>query len=233
MSVKDFLSKQSNEALSCSQMLVGVHLILGHSVDVISEQTDISRVKVSQIASFLQAEGLLEITLNVEPIKQQSASRLGSFVETTLNNTKPKTARKAINTKPRPKATNLKSKSPLEINVDQWLPKHVLDYFTILWCEQGWKTPPPRWQVKDRANAKRLQETYGEDIKKIIDFLFSNWSNLQSQFNIQGLPSISILWGFRDSIVPQALGDATGSKKNWGSSHDNSQDRDDGDEVGW
>ena len=232
MSIASFLSKQAPEALSCTQVLVGVHLLLGHSYDKIAEETDISKIKVSQIASYLTSEGLIEV--KIEPIKKSSSDRLGAFVQTTINSTKPKTARKAANTKPKPKrATNLRNMSPTELAVPDWLPKHVLDYFTIRWCEQSWKTPPPKWQAKDRANAKRLKETYGDDIKKIIDFLFDNWANLKTKFNIDGLPSISILWGFRNSIVPLALGDATENSKSWGSSHDETQSRDDGDELGW
>lgn len=232
MSIALFLQKQSTEALSCTQVLVGVHLILGHPIEKIAEDTDISKIKVSQIASFLQSENLIDLA--IEPITKSSTGRLSSFVEATIQSTQPKTARKAqARPKTKRKSTNTRNMSPTELEVSEWMPKHVLDYFTIRWCEQSWKTPPPRWQAKDRANAKRLQEDYAESIKKIIDFIFDNWPNLKAKFNIEGLPSISILWGFRNSIVPLALGDATENAKSWGSSHDTNQDRDDGDELGW
>lgn len=227
MKVKKILLQQSQDDLSNEDTLIAIHLFHGHSHKIIAECMGISVVRVSHRVAFLKQESLLE-----KPAPITNSSKLESVITNTLKATAPKTKRKAVNTK---RATANKSKSPLEVDVNDWSPTHLLKYFEIRWCEQSWKTPPPRWQAKDRMNAKRVLETYSDNVKTLIDYLFDHWSSLQTQFKITGLPNISILWGFRNSIAPLAFGDVSSqsTSKSWGSSHDSSQERDDGDELGW
>ena len=227
--MKAFLSKQSEEALTDHQMLCGVHYLLGHNIATTSEMMDVSEAKVRSTLMYLKTENLLDV--EIEPVKSQSRDRLASFVQQTVKRTAPTKKRQAVKTK-RPKQNN--RKSPMEVPVADWTSTHFLKYFEICWCEQGWKTPPPRWAVKDRTNGKLVVETYGAQTRKLVDYLFENWPKLQAQLNIQGLPSVSILWGFRNSIAPQAFGDVGGTTpKTWGSSHDTNESREDGDEIGW
>jgi len=230
--ILDLLSKQGDEAISSQDMLIAVHALLGNTPQQTSEQMDISLFKVTKALNLLHSEGLLDVApVAVAPI--QRPTRLSATIDSALKATAPKKKRRAVKTKPRAKVSNT-HQSPLEVAPTDWAPTHVLKYFEIRWCEQGWKTPPPRWQAKDRMNAKRFFEEYSGDSRKIIDYLFDHWTALQGRFNIQGLPSMGIMWGFRSSIVPLALGDvSTAQTKQWGSTHDSSANRDDGDEVGW
>jgi hypothetical protein len=227
--LRDFLSKQSVEALSDHQVLCGVHYLLGHNIAATSEMMDIGESKVRATLMYLKTENLLDVA--IEPVGNVSRDRLSSFVQNAVTQATPTKRRKAVKAK-RPTQNN--RKGPLDVSVSDWTSSHFLKYFEICWCEQGWKTPPPRWGVKDRANGKRVVETYGAETRKLVDYVFENWKALQAQFNIQGLPSVSILWGFRNSIAPQAFGDVGGTApKSWGTSHDADSDRNDGDEIGW
>lgn len=231
--IVELLSKQADESITSQDTLIGVHALLGHTPQQTSDQMDISLFKVTKALNFLRNEGLLDGEAQpVAPI--QRTTRLSATIDTALKATAPKKKRVAVKTKPRAKVSNA-HQSPLEIATTDWAPTHVLKYFEIRWCEQGWKTPPPRWQAKDRMNAKRFFEEYSGDSRKIVDYLFDHWTTLQQRFNIQGLPSMGILWGFRASFVPLALGDvsATTQTKQWGTTHNSTADREDGDEVGW
>ena len=231
--IKDILRKQSVEGLSNLDVLIAVHVTVGNDVETISKHMDISLIRVTQRVAYLQSEGILsEDSVIIPPIKSSSTERLAKVVTDSIRQTTPKKSRVRVKTKSKVRSSN-NNKSPLEVDVNDWSPTHLLKYFEILWCEQSWKTPPPSWGVKDRMNAKRVLETYQGQCKALIDYMFNNWSILQTQFNIQGLPSISILWGFRNSIAPQAFGDVSSTKKSWGSSHDKEQNRNEGEETGW
>ena len=177
--------------LSSEDLLIAMHLFYGHSVERIAEERDISVVRASHRIAFIEKEsGALPEVPPVTEIDTSSTNRLSSIVDDALKATQPKKPRRAVKTKPQRSTTNNR-KSPLEVEVSQWSPTHLLKYFEIRWCEQSWKTPPPRWSAKDRANAKRILETYTESVKPLIDYLFDHWSSLQGQFKITGLPNIS------------------------------------------
>ena len=62
--------------------------------------------------------------------------------------------------------------------------------------------------VKDRALANKLVDTYGmDDVLGYIVWTCANWDDVRRNIrNITGVPSVSVLWSFRDSIYPMFKG---------------------------
>lgn len=230
------LDSQSDEGLTDRQVIVKLHNALGRSALDTSVKMGI---KLLYVANDLSSMGISTegIVTEPAPVRSTSAQALSDTLKAAFVSSAPKVARKAAPTKPTPSAsaTALKSMSPLEVDVAQWQDVHVLRYIEIRWSEMKWQTPCPSWGVKDRANVKRLRETYGADTRKIIDVVFDHWTTLQAKFSWTGFPSTGMIWGFRNSLAPIAFGDVsvTQGSKAWGSSHKTDNDRDDGDEVGW
>jgi len=243
--IQQVLSQQSEMCLDDRHLIIALHMCLGHSVDVIAEQTGYRKLLISKTMADLEAEGFIRdlnivyaLPTNIEeapaPIQTASRDSLASKINNTINATTPKKRRKAAPKRPPRKTANTQM-LPTEVPPAQWAVSHLLKYFEIRWFEQNWKTPLPSWKAKDRANAKRILEDFGAGSKDLVDYLFDNYAQLRSQLNLTSLPTMGVLWGFRSSIAPMALGDVTHSSntKGWGSSHDSSQERNDGDEMGW
>lgn len=232
MSVKDILMTQSERDLTDRQVLVSLHVSLGHTPEQISEYMNL---RLATVALEIAAIGLPPpVIVEPAPVVNASAERLRATIADAVN-AAPKGTRKAAPKKPA-KAPSKASFSPLEVNPAEWSDTHALKYIEIRWCEMKWQTPYPSWGARDYANIKRLMGEYGGDsLKKIIDVVFDNWTALQQKFSWTGLPSTGILWGFRNSLAPIAFGDTavTQGAKSWGSAHKTDNDRDDGDEVGW
>ena len=241
-SLLNLLSKQGELCLDDRHLIIALHMHLGHDVDKIVQDTGYRKIVVSKTMTDLEAEGFLKdlgiiyaIPQPFEepaPIGRSSRDALSSVVSQTVSSTRPKKKRKAIPKKP-PRKTGNKSLSPLEVPPAQWDTVHLLRYFEIRWFEQNWKTPLPTWKAKDRANAKRVLAEFSAGSKELVDYLFDNYNDLRSSLNLTSLPTMGVLWGFRTSLAPMALGDVTATSKTWGSSHNEAQDRSDGDEMGW
>jgi hypothetical protein len=244
------LKAKARLAITNQQLLVLLHTkVLKHTDQQTMAYLDISYMTLKREVSFLEREnvyGLLEsLGTDYEPstdvVTTESKPRPAVRVDTSGavalaeivgNVPRSKTARKAVTKAP--KRSSKKAFSPLEVDVKDWEAIHVKRYYEIRWCEGSWKTPMPSWQAKDKANATRILQEYKENTRMVIDYVFDNWESLRTRFNIQGLPSMSIIWGFRNSIAPLAFGDVSvTNSKTWGSSHDSKDERDDGDEVGW
>jgi len=103
------------------------------------------------------------------------------------------------------------------------------------WSKKGWKSPSPIFGGKDLRHGKELIKIYGADItSQVITHSIENWESLVGDYNINGYPSMSIFWGFRNSIFPKYIdGDLNKDKKpSWGS-HFESKDNTNESEVGW
>jgi|13_taG_2_1085334.scaffolds.fasta_scaffold16332_3 hypothetical protein len=236
------LSKQNELCLDARHVIIALHMTLGHDLDKIAQDTGYRKIVVKKTIADLEAEGFLKDLdiiyaipeASIEPATIQTSSRdtLSSVVSQTVASTRPKKKRKAI-PKKAPRKTGNKTLSPLEVAPSEWDTIHLIRYFEIRWFEQNWKTPLPSWKVKDRANAKRILEEFSGGSKDLVDYLFDNYNALRSSLNLTSLPTMGVLWGFRTSLAPMALGDVTNTTKGWGSAHDDAQDRSDGDEMGW
>lgn len=225
MSIDEALSHASDNGISQAGMLFILIRHLGADPASAGLSPFVIRALEDQTSAYFQ-DGLLRVPAETTAVQTMAAVTARVTAKSTAR------PRKPVSPKPPPKRT--KRKSAVEIDSADWDSRHVAQYFEIIWCEQGWRTAPPTLQAKDRANIKRLFDEYGKDIKQYIDYVFGNWKALAAKANITGLPNISILWGFRNSFAPLAFGDtALSGSKSWGTSHDQSQSRDSGDEIGW
>jgi hypothetical protein len=60
-----------------------------------------------------------------------------------------------------------------------------------------------RWGVKERALAKKLLKTYGDDLtKRTVEHFCREWPDLlkRSRGRISGVPTVMLLWAMRDSV---------------------------------
>lgn len=105
----------------------------------------------------------------------------------------------------------------------------------VYWVQNGWASQPPVFTAKDYSNAKRFVSLYGaEQSAKIIAYAVSRWEVVAQKIRVNSYPSMSIIYGFRNSIAPLVLdGDAV-EKPSWGSQFNPQTDsrKDDG-IVGW
>jgi hypothetical protein len=254
-SILGILKAKPDLAITDRQVLIALHhMVYGHDTQQMAKYLDVSVMTITRELKYMEDEGVFDeikglddsyevntrvaskptrpARVHVDASKGEASVSMIDLIESTLERTAPKKPRKAVKAKSKPAKRD--NRSAVEVPPADWTPKHLLSYMEIVWCEQNWKSPPPTIQAKERSLAKKFLEAYSGDAKKIVDYMFGNWPALMKEFNISGLPSMAIMWGFRNSIVPRAMGDVGQSaSKAWGSSHNPASDRDDGDEVGW
>ena len=49
--------------------------------------------------------------------------------------------------------------------------------------------------------------------KDYIDFVLSNWPKLKKTYKINGVPTIPVIWGFRNSFMAEMKGHTEGARK--------------------
>lgn len=80
--------------------------------------------------------------------------------------------------------------------------KTLLDHFNAEFREAFPKSKPPRFEMKYMKLLKFLNtEQGGERSLSYIEFVCRNWSLVSKKCKITGYPNISILWGFRSSLL--------------------------------
>jgi hypothetical protein len=219
----DVLKEASEQGISQAGMLYMLCRHLGADPASAGFSPFVLRSLDDQTSRFF-VDGALVI-----PERRTAIQEIESIVDSIK--VKPRAVRKAAPSKPPRRRSGYLG--PTETDPSEWATRHLLDFFTILWFENGYKMSVPKWQPKDRANAKRLLGEYGSGIKDYMQFSFKNWKPLSTKLRIDGLPSLSILWGYRSSIAAYVSGDVQLAGSNWGSSHNSDQSRDSGDEIGW
>ena len=106
------------------------------------------------------------------------------------------------------------------------------------WHRKGWKTPAPRFTMRDRKHSKDLITAYGPDVvAKVIDGAISSWESLAPKLRLNNAyPSMGIMYGYRNSIFPLMIdGDPNNGNPSWGSHFDRNKDSSpEGEEkIGW
>jgi hypothetical protein len=105
----------------------------------------------------------------------------------------------------------------------------------VCWVGKGWISQPPSFTVKDYSNAKRMVAQYGpESAAQIIIYAVTRWESVAQKIRVNSYPSMSIIYGFRNSISPLVLDGEAAIKPSWGSQFNPETDsRSDGGIVGW
>jgi hypothetical protein len=148
---------------------------------------------------------------------------LSTLTQTLMDNADKKaTSRKAA---PKQKAVQEGSTNPVIVG---------LELFDELYRGKFPELPPPKHSVKDRTNLKELADHFGGKVlADTIQWFFSNYDDLKKKYNWT-YPSVGLFYGFRNSIFPSAIkNDKITNDVKWGSHHKETNDRDDGDEVGF
>ena len=115
----------------------------------------------------------------------------------------------------------------LEKTPDQYNSNDIELIMARAWHRKGWKTPAPRFTMRDRKHAKDLITTYGPDVvAKVIDQAIASWEALAPKLRLQNAyPSMGIMYGYRNSIFPLIIdGDPSAGKASWGSHFDRDKD---------
>lgn len=75
-----------------------------------------------------------------------------------------------------------------------------------LWAEKSWRTYPSRWTMKDKKLVRNLlDEQGGKNTVRYFQYVVQGWEEIQQRYRIQGAPSMSVIWGFRNSLLHEAL----------------------------
>jgi hypothetical protein len=75
-----------------------------------------------------------------------------------------------------------------------------------LWTDKSWRTYPSKWTMKDKKLVRNLlDEQGGENTVRYFQYVVQGWEEIQQRYRIQGSPSVSVIWGFRNSLLHEAL----------------------------
>lgn len=75
-----------------------------------------------------------------------------------------------------------------------------------LWADKSWTTYPTRWTLKDKKLVRcLLDEQGGENTVRYFQYVVQRWEDIQQRYRIQGSPSVPVMWGFRRSLLHEAL----------------------------
>jgi hypothetical protein len=75
-----------------------------------------------------------------------------------------------------------------------------------LWSEKSWRTYPSRWTLKDKKLVRNLlDEQGGENTVRYFQYVVQGWEEIRERYRIQGSPSVAVIWGFRSSLLHEAL----------------------------
>lgn len=125
-------------------------------------------------------------------------------------------------------------KKPHEYNAnDMWFV--LYDAWLVRWPS----SKPGLFTGKDRNQGKQLIESYGaEVVAAVIHQTVEMWPDVMAKFRVNGFPSMAMIFGYRNSLVPWLLEEgsdaARGSPSSVaGSQFDEKQDRETGQEGGW
>jgi hypothetical protein len=84
--------------------------------------------------------------------------------------------------------------------------KDMLKYFGAEYNRLYQRTYMVAW-AKHGALLKKMITLMGADVvKKAIDYYLSNFASLSKKYGWNGYPTIEILWGWRETIFPEAEG---------------------------
>lgn len=177
----------------------------------------------------------------VEPIEEPSeptkaATELQELLDASLSLVKDNRVKRApVQTTPRhwQRLKDFSDKSPEQYNAND-----IELVMARAWHRKGWKTPAPRFTMRDRKHAKDLIIAYGADtVSTVIDTAISNWESLAPKMNLSNAyPSMGIIFGYRNSIFPLVIdGDLGGDKPTWGTQFNRDKDSSpEGEEkIGW
>lgn len=115
----------------------------------------------------------------------------------------------------------------LEKTQDQYNANDIELVMARAWHRKGWKTPVPRFTIRDRKHAKDLIIAYGaKNVSEVMDKAIDNWESLAPKLKLHNAyPSMGIMFGYRNSIFPLLIdGDLAGGKVSWGSNFDRKTD---------
>lgn len=125
----------------------------------------------------------------------------------------------------------------------EWKSTDAVALFRQLWAKKWTKAPAPKATKKDLSQLKRIITDYdARTLEQVIYMIFEDWERICVEFNLQGWPSYSLIYGYRNSLIPRAL---EGPQKAPAAHHrgrpaqravaqyDENFDREDGREGGW
>jgi hypothetical protein len=135
-------------------------------------------------------------------------------IEKVLERPKPK-ARKRKPAKTRVAEFKARVKRYEDKSPSEYHTQDMYMFFKELWADSGFSSTYARWLKKDFANMKRLIDEQGAAaVVTYIKYVFANWNDLKSTGkNAMGVPTVSILWGFRSSWLEDALRGASAKRK--------------------
>lgn len=107
--------------------------------------------------------------------------------------------------------------------------------FKSAWRKKWPNITPKTWTIRERKNAKMFIDEYSYDqVVKTVELVFSQWNELQRKFGWDGYPSLPLVYGWRGSLVPLAVGgEQKPAPPKWGAHHKPEFDRPDGEDGGW
>ena len=159
-----------------------------------------------------------------KPIELINNTKALSTLTQTLMQTADKSA-KSRKSAPKQTANQVGSTNPSVI---------ALELFDELYRNKFTDLPPPKHSLKDKKAMAELCDHYGGKIvSDTIQWFFTNYDTLKQKYKWE-YPSIGLFNGFRNTIFPLATKkEEVNTNPQWGSHHNEKNDRADGDEIGF
>lgn len=165
----------------------------------------------------------------------QTSDTLGGLLEATAS-----LVTGDVKADPKPKKTTRRHTNRLQKFSEKSASEYNANDMEIVmaqaWKLKGWRTAPPKFTLRDRKHAKDLIEQHGaETVSNVIDEAIRRWEEIAPKMRLNNTyPSMSIIFGYRNSIFPLLIDGDLNMKPTWGSQFDREKDasQEDGG-IGW
>lgn len=166
----------------------------------------------------------IALPIENKPIELINNTKALSTLTSTLMQTADKSA-KGRKSAPKQTANQVGSTNPSVV---------ALELFDELYRNKFDDLPPPKHSLRDKKAMAELCDHYGgKSVSDTIQWFFANYDALKSKYKWE-YPSISLFNGFRNTIFPLATKkEDVNTNPQWGSHHNDKNDRKDGDEIGF
>lgn len=100
-----------------------------------------------------------------------------------------------------------KSSKPIPVSKPKLNSKDMFFLFSRLWRENNFTGNCTTWTIKERSHIKNMIAEQGEEaVTTYIKYCLQNWKELCHRYKIMSVcPTVSILYGYRRSLLPEAL----------------------------
>lgn len=97
---------------------------------------------------------------------------------------------------------------------------NTLDFeilFSLLWLSKGFQGSVFSWSLKEKKLVKLLiDDCSPEALHSMFLYLFDNWESIKKRYKITGVPTPSLIYGYRQNFLTDSIQKPKLNSKNFG-----------------